>query len=151
MRTMSVQASRALLLPGLALAYVLSWKLGALLTGYQALTTAYTFRLKHTATVDIVVVASGFMVRAVAGGLAADVTLSHWFLAVTSFGSLFMVAGKRHGELVTSGSSATRPALAAYTVEHLQFVVSTTAAVTIMTYCLWAFDPPKTSSVPWWG
>jgi decaprenyl-phosphate phosphoribosyltransferase len=52
---------------------------------------------------------------------------------------------------VTSGSSATRPALAGYTVEHLQFVVSTSAAVTIMTYCLWAFDHPKTSSVPWWG
>jgi decaprenyl-phosphate phosphoribosyltransferase len=140
-----------LLAAGLAVAFAVSWQLGLLLTGYKALTTAYTFRLKHTPTVDIVVVASGFMVRAVAGGLATGIDLSHWFLAVTSFGSLFMVAGKRHGELVTSGSSATRPALAGYTVEHLQFVVSTTAAVTIMTYCLWAFDHPKTSSIPWWG
>jgi decaprenyl-phosphate phosphoribosyltransferase len=140
-----------LLAAGLAVAFAVSWQLGLLVVGYKALTTAYTFRLKHTPTVDIVVVASGFMVRAVAGGLAADVTLSHWFLAVTSFGSLFMVAGKRHGELVTSGSSATRPALAGYTLEHLQFVVSTSAAVTIMTYCLWAFDHPKTSSIPWWG
>jgi decaprenyl-phosphate phosphoribosyltransferase len=136
---------------GLGLAFVVSWQLGLLLTGYKALTTAYTFRLKHTPTVDIVVVASGFMVRAAAGGLAAGIVLSHWFLAVTSFGSLFMVAGKRHGELLTSGSSATRPALAAYTLEHLQFVVSTTAAVTIISYCLWAFDHPKTSSIPWWG
>jgi decaprenyl-phosphate phosphoribosyltransferase len=140
-----------LLAAGLAVAFAVSWQLVLLVTGYKALTTAYTFRLKHTPTVDIAVVAGGFIVRAVAGGLATGIDLSHWFLAVTSFGSLFMVAGKRHGELVTSGSSATRPALAGYTVEHLQFVVSTTAAVTIMTYCLWAFDHPKTSSIPWWG
>lgn len=140
-----------LLALGLGLAFVVSWQLGLLLAGYKVLTTAYTFRLKHTPTVDIVVVAGGFMVRAVAGGLATGIELSHWFLAVTSFGSLFMVAGKRHGELLTSGSSATRPALAGYTLEHLQFVVSTTAAVTIISYCLWAFDHPKTSSIPWWG
>jgi decaprenyl-phosphate phosphoribosyltransferase len=140
-----------LLAAGLAVAYAVSWQLGLLLTGYKALTTAYTFRLKHTPTVDIVVVACGFIVRAIAGGLAADVVLSDWFLAVTSFGSLFMVAGKRHGELLTHGSSDTRPALAGYTLEHLQFVVSTMAAVTIVTYCLWAFDHPRTSSIPWWG
>jgi decaprenyl-phosphate phosphoribosyltransferase len=147
----AVAGIAVLLAAGLAVAFAVSWQLGLLLAGYKALTTAYTFRLKHTPTVDIVVVASGFMVRAAAGGLATGIALSHWFLAVTSFGSLFMVAGKRHGELLTSGSSATRPALAAYTLEHLQFVVSTTAAVTIVSYCLWAFDHPKTSSVPWWG
>jgi decaprenyl-phosphate phosphoribosyltransferase len=146
-------AVAVLLAAGLAVGYAVSWQLGLLLTGYKALTTAYTFRLKHTPTVDIVVVASGFMVRAVAGGLAADIPLSEWFLAVTSFGSLFMVAGKRHGELLAlgAGESGTRPALAGYTLEHLQFVVSTMAAVTIVTYCLWAFDHPDTSSVPWWG
>jgi decaprenyl-phosphate phosphoribosyltransferase len=140
-----------LLAGGLALAYAVSWKLGLLVTGYKVLTTAYTFRLKHTANVDIVIVASGFMVRAVAGGVAVGVPLSHWFLAVTSFGSLFMVAGKRHGELLRGGDSATRPVLAQYTLEHLRFVVTTSASVTIVTYCLWAFGHPRTSSIPWWG
>ena len=121
----AISAVVVLLAAGLAVAYAVSWQLGLLLTGYKALTMAYTFRLKHTPTVDIVVVACGFIVRAIAGGLAADVVLSDWFLAVTSFGSLFMVAGKRHGELLTHGSSDTRPALAGYTLEHLQFVVST--------------------------
>jgi decaprenyl-phosphate phosphoribosyltransferase len=147
-----VLASAAVLLVcGLALAYAVSWKLGLLLTGYKLLTTAYTFRLKHTANVDIVIVASGFMVRAVAGGVAVGVPLSHWFLAVTSFGSLFIVAGKRHGELLHGGDSGTRPVLAQYTLEHLRFVVTTSAAVTIVTYCLWAFGHPRTSSIPWWG
>jgi decaprenyl-phosphate phosphoribosyltransferase len=140
-----------LLAAGLGLAYAISWRLGLLLTGYKALTIAYTFRLKHTATVDIVVVASGFVVRAVAGGVATDIVLSEWFLTVTSFGSLFMVAGKRHGELLGGGSSSTRPALAQYTLAHLQFLVTMAAAVTIVTYCLWAFDHPRTSDIPWWG
>jgi decaprenyl-phosphate phosphoribosyltransferase len=144
-------AAGVLLAGGLALAYVVSWKLGLLVTGYKLLTTAYTFRLKHTANVDIVVVASGFVVRAVAGGVAVGVPLSHWFLAVTSFGSLFMVAGKRHGELLRGGDAATRPVLAQYTLEHLRFVVTTSAGVTIVTYCLWAFGHPRTSSIPWWG
>ena len=140
-----------LLAGGLGLAYAVSWRLGLLLTGYKALTIAYTFKLKHTATVDIVVVASGFVVRAVAGGVATDIVLSEWFLTVTSFGSLFMVAGKRHGELLAGGSSSTRPALAQYTLAHLQFLVTMAASVTIVTYCLWAFEHPRTSDIPWWG
>jgi decaprenyl-phosphate phosphoribosyltransferase len=144
-------AGAVLLACGLALAYAVSWQLGLLVTGYKALTTAYTFRLKHTANVDIAVVASGFVVRAVAGGVAVGVPLSHWFLAVTSFGSLFMVAGKRHGELLRGGGAEARPVLAQYTLEHLRFVVTTSAAVTILTYCLWAFGHPRTSSIPWWG
>jgi decaprenyl-phosphate phosphoribosyltransferase len=140
-----------LLACGLGVAYAVSWKLGLLVTGYKVLTTAYTFKLKHTPNVDIAIVASGFLVRAVAGGVAVGVPLSHWFLAVASFGSLFMVAGKRQGELLRGGDSATRPVLAEYTLEHLRFVVTTSAAVTIVTYCLWAFGHPRTSSVPWWG
>ena len=136
---------------GLGLAYAISWRLGLLLTAYKLVTVAYTFRFKHTPTVDIVVVASGFAVRAAAGGVATGIVLSDWFLAVTSFGSLFLVAGKRHGELVSGADAGMRPALAFYTIEHLRFVVTTTAAVTIMSYCLWAFEHPRTSEIPWWG
>jgi decaprenyl-phosphate phosphoribosyltransferase len=144
-------AVAVLLAVGLGLGYAINWKLGLLMTGYKAMTIAYTFRFKDTPTVDIVIVASGFAVRAIAGGVAVDVVLSQWFLTVTSFGSLFMVAGKRHGELLNGGDGLTRPALAKYTLDHLQFVVSMSAAVTIVTYCLWAFEHPRTSDIPWWG
>ncbi|MDO9407574.1 decaprenyl-phosphate phosphoribosyltransferase [Patulibacter sp.] len=141
-----------LLVLGLGLAYAISWQLGLLLTAYKALTIAYTFRLKHTAILDIVVVATGFAVRAISGGVAVDIALSQWFLAVTCFGSLFMVAGKRHGELLHVGEGgATRKALTQYTVEYLRFVVTMAASVTILTYCLWAFEHPRTSDIPWWG
>ena len=140
-----------LLAAGLGLAYAINWRLGLLLTAYKALTIAYTFRLKHTAILDIMIVASGFVVRAISGGVAVDITLSKWFLAVTCFGSLFMVAGKRHGELLHVGDGSTRKALEQYTLEYLRFVVTMAAAVTVVTYCLWAFEHPRTSDIPWWG
>ncbi len=148
----ALMAAVAFLTVGLLIAFLVSWQLGLLVLGYKILTIAYTWRLKHMAVVDIVVVASGFFVRAVAGGLAVDVTLSRWFLIVASFGSLFMVAGKRHGELMHIGDASTRPAMADYTLEYLRFVWTMAAAVTIGAYCLWAFEHPRADSgIPWWG
>ena len=142
------------LLGGLAVAAVVSWQLLLLVAGYKVLTIAYTFKLKHIAVVDIAVVASGFIVRAVAGGIAVDVPLSRWFLIVTSFGSLFMVAGKRDGEHLHIGEdrAMTREVLADYTREYLRFVWTMASAVTIGGYCLWAFEHPTSDTgIPWWG
>lgn len=142
------------LLASLGIAAAVNWRLFALIAGYKVLTVAYTFWLKHIPVVDIAVVATGFIVRAVAGGVAVDVTLSRWFLIVTSFGSLFMVAGKRYGEWNEIGEdrAGTRPALAAYTRDYLRYVWSMASAITIAGYCLWAFEHPTgDSGIPWWG
>lgn len=145
-------AGTVCLLVGLGLAFAVNWKLGLTLVAYKALMIGYTFRLKHVAVVDIAVVAAGFIVRAVAGGLAVDITLSRWFLIVTCFGSLFMVAGKRHGEFMHIGDASTRPALAQYTIEYLRFVWTMSATIAIAAYCLWAFEhPTPDSGIPWWG
>src|SRR5437764_9611121 len=72
----------------------LGWRFAAAAATYVALSVSYTVWLKREPVIDLAVVAGGFIVRAVAGGLAAGVPLSQWFLIVTSFGSLFMVAGK---------------------------------------------------------
>jgi decaprenyl-phosphate phosphoribosyltransferase len=148
----AIAAGTFCLLAGLGIAFAVNWKLGVLLLAYKILMVAYTFRLKHMPVVDIAVVATGFIVRAIAGGVAADITLSRWFLIVTCFGSLFMVAGKRHGEFMHIGDSSTRPALAGYTLEYLRFVWTMAAAVTIAGYCLWAFEhPTPDSGISWWG
>jgi decaprenyl-phosphate phosphoribosyltransferase len=84
---------------GLAIAAHLSMSLLALAGGYLALTASYTLLWRHVAVADIAVVASGFVIRALAGGLATGVSLSRWFVIVTSFGALFLVAGKRYAEL----------------------------------------------------
>lgn len=135
---------------GLMLSAVVSWKLTAAVGAYLLLTIGYTMWLKSVVVVDIVVVALGFVVRAVAGGVAADVPLSRWFLIVASFGSLFMVAGKRHGEHLDLGPErgTVRATLATYPLEYLRFVWATAAAVTITAYCLWAFEQANIHGAP---
>ena len=127
-------------------------ELALVIAVYLTLSTAYNVGLKHQRVVDLAIVSSGFLLRAIAGGVAADLALSRWFLIVASFGSLFVVAGKRYSELVTLGEhvARTRPSLVGYSQSYLRFVWSIAAAVTITAYCLWAFevgDPPD--GWPW--
>ena len=99
---------------------------------------------------DISIVAAGFLMRAVAGGIAADIPLSQWFLLVSGFGSLFIVAGKRYSELHTLGSeSGTRRSLVRYTDTYLRFVWSTAAGATVISYSLWAFEQAPDSGISW--
>ncbi|MCC7077611.1 MAG: decaprenyl-phosphate phosphoribosyltransferase [Acidimicrobiia bacterium] len=119
---------------------------------YVVTTTSYSIWLKHVAIIDIVLVAAGFILRAVAGGTAADVVLSEWFLIVTSFGSLFMVTGKRYAEHVALGDSAVshRRSLEEYSTEFLGYIRTTASAVTIVAYCLWAFEKAGDANHPIW-
>lgn len=123
----------------LALGY---WELTIVLAAYTALQIAYCVSLKHQPVLDLAVVSSGFLLRAVGGGVAVGVTLSPYFLLVASFGSLFMVAGKRYSEvhLVGDGEYSTRRSLELYSQSYLRFVWSIAAATTIVFYGLWAFS-----------
>jgi decaprenyl-phosphate phosphoribosyltransferase len=134
---------------GIAAGTAVNWHLGLLLVAYAALQGAYSLWLKHEPVFDLAVVSVGFLMRAVAGGLAAGLPLSGFFLMVAGFGSLFMVAGKRYSELHTLGSEAgTRRSLIRYTDTYLRFVWGIAATSTALSYCLWAFEQP-TSGVPW--
>jgi decaprenyl-phosphate phosphoribosyltransferase len=139
---LAVAAGVLVLVLGLGLAAAVSVKLLAVVAGYLALTTAYTLKLRHVAVLDIATVASFFIIRAVAGGVAVDVPLSRWFLIVASFGSLFMVAGKRAGEYAELGDdrTATRATLGVYSLTYLREIRVIAAAVTLLAYCLWAFE-----------
>lgn len=126
-----------------------TWQLGVLLLTYAALQLAYSLWLKHEPVLDLAAVAVGFLLRAIAGGLAASLPLSDFFLMVAGFGSLFMVAGKRYSEMRTLGSEAgTRRSLVRYTETYLRFVWSIAATSTALAYCLWAFEQVN-GSVPW--
>ena len=116
-------------------------ELAGVLGAYIAISLAYSFFLKDQPVIDLAVVASGFLLRGVAGGAAAGIPLSQWFLLVAAFGALFMVAGKRYGELVALGEDArTRKSLAQYSASYLRFVWSLSAGVTCTAYSLWAFE-----------
>lgn len=129
----------------LGIALSVSAGVAVVLATYVMLTVGYSMRLKHVPVVDMVIVASGFVLRAIAGGVAADVPLSSWFLIVTSFGALFVVAGKRYAELTTlSGNgSGHRPSLDGYSPEYLRHVLTLSAGLAAIAYCLWAFEVPR--------
>lgn len=109
---------------------------------YSVVQIAYCLRLKHIAVMDIAVVASGFLLRAIGGAAAADLSPSQWFLLVTAFGSLFMVAGKRYAEMAVAGVDAAtiRRSLTDYSTSYLRFVWTLSATATALAYSLWAFE-----------
>jgi decaprenyl-phosphate phosphoribosyltransferase len=121
------------------------------LASYVVIQLAYCVYLKNEPVIDLAVVASGFLLRGIAGGVAAGLQLSQWFLLVAAFGSLFMVAGKRYSELVVVGdAAATRKTLEQYSASYLRFVWSLSAAVACTAYSLWAFDlAASQGGAPW--
>jgi decaprenyl-phosphate phosphoribosyltransferase len=125
--------------------------LAGVLGSYIVIQLAYCVFLKNQPVIDLAVVASGFLLRGVAGGVAAGLLLSQWFLLVAAFGSLFMVAGKRYSELVVVGdAAATRKTLREYSASYLRFVWSLSAGVACTAYSLWAFEMAAgEDGVPW--
>lgn len=132
----------ALLAAGLVVASLTaSWAPVIVLAIYVALQPLYTYWLKHIAVIDLLVVASGFVLRAVAGVVGTDVPISDWYLIVASFGSLFLVAGKRSSELRLGAEAVDhRRSLEAYTPSFLLLVRSVAVGITLLAYCLWAFE-----------
>jgi decaprenyl-phosphate phosphoribosyltransferase len=136
--TMSV-----VLLAGAILAsFLASWQLAVVMAVYIAIQLAYCFGLKHQAVLDICIVSSGFLLRAVAGGAAAGIHLSQWFLLIMAFGSLFMAAGKRYAELkiALDTGAKIRKSLQYYTPTYLRFIWTLSATAVVVFYGLWAFE-----------
>jgi decaprenyl-phosphate phosphoribosyltransferase len=134
------------------LAFAARWQLAAVVGGYLALQFAYTAWLKHEPVLDLAAVASGFVLRAIAGGIAVGVHISPWFLIVAGAGSPFMVTGKRSAELRSLGTDATshRRSLAGYSESFLGYVRAVASSVAILAYCLWAFEKSAAVGTPAW-
>lgn len=127
---------------GLALAASVNGALfGAGIT-YLALTQFYSLAGKNVPLLDILLIASGFVVRAVAGALAITVPSSTWFLACTLFAAIFLALCKRKAELgaLAGDASRHRPVLAAYTPAMLQTLIGASIATVLLTYTLYVFD-----------
>ncbi|MEV6755969.1 decaprenyl-phosphate phosphoribosyltransferase [Streptomyces sp. NPDC051214] len=124
-----------------------------LLGAYVVMQLAYCVSLKHILVVDLAVVTTGFLMRAMIGGVALDIPLSRWFLITTGFGALFMVSAKRYSEAVqmSGKAGATRALLTEYTTGYLRFVWQLAAGVAVLAYCLWAMESGGTANglLPW--
>ncbi len=131
----------------LGISWLLTSNLALVIAVYLAIQLAYCFGLKHQAVMDICIVSSAYLIRAIAGGVAAGIPLSQWFLLMMAFGSLFMVAGKRYAELQVAERTGARirKALESYTSTYLRFVWTMSATAVVVCYGLWAFERDRHS------
>jgi len=141
------------LVPGLILCYSIRPLLGLVGAGYVALTLSYTLVWRHIVVLDIVAVAGGFVLRALAGGVAAPVTLSRWFVLVVTSVALFIAAGKRQAELLRTTADRTgggaRGVLRRYSPGGLRLLLAGSGGCALFAYSVWAFALPDVDDVPW--
>jgi 4-hydroxybenzoate polyprenyltransferase len=151
-------AASALTAGALFLSFLIRIEFGYAALGYTALNFTYSAVLKHIVIVDVMSVAAGFVLRAVAGSLAIDetvlrqgrldsevpldLTISPWLYVVTALGALFIALAKRRSELVAAGenSGRQRETLSHYTVPLLDQLIAIVAPSTLIAYTLYSFS-----------
>jgi len=118
------------------------WRAVVVVALYLLITLTYSAIWKHIAVIDLVAIASGFVLRAAMGAVAVDVPMSSWFVLVTTFGSLFIVTGKRYAEQRELGVGAgdVRSTLGTYSEGYLRFVLAVSCGGALVSYCVWAFE-----------
>ena len=139
----ALAAGGGLVVVGLAAAAWLSPPLAVAALAYVALLTLYSVWLKHVVIVDVITVASGFVLRAVAGAVAIDVAISGWLLICTILIALFLALGKRRHEYLTLEGDAVRhrPILAEYSAGLLDQMIAVVTASTVTAYALYTMSP----------
>jgi 4-hydroxybenzoate polyprenyltransferase len=120
---------------------LLSWNLLLVFVAYAGLMTAYNLGMKEIAILDVFAIAAGFVLRAVAGAIVVDVSISPWLLVCTMLLALLIGFGKRRQELVAlENASGHRRNLSVYNQAMLDQSVAVTAAGTLIAYAVYTFD-----------
>jgi len=139
----ALAAAAALLAASLGASALIGWPLAAVAGAYALLLGLYSVWLKHVVIVDVLVVAGGFVLRAVAGAVAIGVEISGWLLICTILVALFLALGKRRHEWLTLGAGAVahRPILAHYSAGLLDQMIAVVTASTVTAYALYTMSP----------
>ncbi len=135
-----------LLLISLPLAYLLSPAFLAICIIYFILNLAYTTKLKHIPLIDVLVLASFYLLRVISGTTLIEVKrFSPWLYVVTSLFALFIGLGKRRAELILQAkeSGGIRPVLDGYSISLLDQLVTIVSGTTIVAYSLYTFSAPN--------
>jgi 4-hydroxybenzoate polyprenyltransferase len=140
-----VAIGSAILLAVLALvgAFLLGWPFFIVAAIYLALQTLYSGPLKHIVIIDVLTIAIGFVLRAVAGAVVVSVDISHWLLVCTILLALFISLVKRRHELVllASGATSHRPILGEYSPYLLDQMIAVVTASTLISYIFYTISP----------
>ena len=140
--TVAKLAAALLAAVSLGLAYRLDFELFLLLALYLLTQLVYSLRLKHIALLDVLIVAAGFVIRVMVGGVVIDVEVSPWLYAFTGLLALFLVVGKRRQELVLLGDQAanTRQTFRQYNLPLLDDMLRIVTTSTLITYILYTIE-----------
>lgn len=126
----------------LALSFALSLRFGLVALAYALLLTAYSVWFKHMVILDVLVLAIGFVLRAVAGAVAVDVEISGWLLICTLLVALFLALGKRrHESLSLRAAAEHRPILSEYSEGFLDQMIAVVTACTVTAYAVYTMSP----------
>lgn len=144
---LALATATALGILGGTVAWAIDPRFLAVGASYAALLVAYSLLLKHIVILDVLTIAAGFALRAVAGGAAIAVPISQWLLICTSLLALFIALSKRRHELLLLADGATghRPILEEYTPYLLDQMIAVVTASTVIAYIFYAIDPDTAS------
>ncbi len=142
----AIRIAVALTLAALGIALWVRWELAAAIAVYIALVHFYSMVGKHIVILDTMLVATGFVIRAVGGAIAIDVPSSSWFVLCTFFAALFLALAKRRAEMLTldDGAGEHRTVLGDYTESTLSTYTSAVIAATTISYALYVIDSADT-------
>ena len=141
----SVAAIAAVLLALIALigGFYVHPHFGIVLLIYAVLNIAYTLYLKHIVILDVMIIAAGFLLRAIGGAVAIQVAISSWFILCTMLLALFLGFAKRRHELaLLEGDASThRRILAEYSPQFLDQIIAIVTAGALVSYALYTMSP----------
>jgi 4-hydroxybenzoate polyprenyltransferase len=123
--------------------FVLDWRFGVIGLAYFLMQLAYSFKLKHMVVLDVMTVAAGFALRAVAGTFLVHVTISSWLFVCSILFALFIALAKRRHELVflEDGGTTHRAVLENYSETLLDQMMAVATSSTVIAYCLYTIAP----------
>ena len=143
----SIKSAFILSLVYFSLSFIIGFSIniffGFILILYFLVQILYCFKLKQIPIIEFFCIASGFILRSVAGGVAANIFISSWFLLSVGMLSLFLAVEKRKAEIVNLQNSKlnTRKVLKSYSLTLINKFEAVLTSSTIMTYSLWAYGP----------
>lgn len=118
------------------------WKFGVIIGFYFVMNLFYTFKLKQVAIVDICIIATGFVLRVLAGGYVTGIAVTNWAILLTFVLALVLAIGKRRGELINAQiSGKTRKALDGYNVQFADIALSISCTLAIICYLMFTLSP----------
>ena len=139
----ATQLSLILLIISLSIGFILNNNVGFIIILYFLIQILYCFYIKNIPLIEFFCIASGFILRSIAGGLSANIIISPWFLLSIGMVSLFLAVEKRKAELlnIKTNKPLTRKVLKNYSLKLINKFESVLSTCTVMTYSIWAYGP----------